>query len=82
MGAVQLTLGQTMQRWRQRDENTGNAENAEKPKAIPIAPSRSQLAVEEDVSTPPGKDPRRMYIPDDVMADYSPLQKQYWGTCT
>lgn len=79
MGAVQLTLGQTMQRWRQRDENTGNAENAEKPKAIP---SRSQFAVEEDVSTPPGKDPRRMYIPDDVMADYSPLHKQYWGTCT
>ena len=74
MGSVQLTLGQTMQRWRQRGEN---AENAEKPKAIP---SRSQFAVEEDVSTPPGKDPRRMYIPDDVMAGCSPLQKQYWGT--
>ena len=31
------------------------------------------------VPTPAGKDPRRMYIPDEIMAGYSPLQKQYWG---
>jgi hypothetical protein len=71
---VQLTLGQTMQRWRQRDENTGNGE---KPKTNP---SRSHFAEEVDVSTPAVKDPRRIYVPDDVMAGYSPLQKQYWGT--